>query len=149
MKKICIIHGPNLNFTGIREQGIYGTKTLADINKKIMEKSKEMEIEVDIFQSDYEGGIIYKLHQCYFDGYEGIIINPGAFTHYSYALRDAIASVNIPTIEVHLSNIHQREEFRHKSVTAASCIGQMCGFGENGYILALMALKMRAEDEKK
>lgn len=149
MKKVCIIHGPNLNFTGIREQGVYGTKTLEDINKNILAKAEEMGIEAEVFQSNYEGGIIDKLQQCYFDGVDGIIINPGAFTHYSYALRDAIASVKIPTIEVHLSNIHQRDEFRHKSVTAASCIGQMCGFGENGYILALMALNMRAEDEKK
>ena len=149
MRKICVIHGPNLNFTGIREQGIYGTNTLEDINEKIRQKSEEMGLEVDIFQSNYEGAIIDKLQQCYFDGVEGIVINPGAFTHYSYALRDGIASVKIPTIEVHLSNIHQRDEFRHKSVTAASCVGQMCGFGANGYILALMALKMNAKDEKK
>ena len=140
--KICIIHGPNLNFTGIREKGVYGTMTLDDINNIIYDKAKEMDMQVEIFQSNFEGAIIDKLQQCYYEKIDGIIINPGAFTHYSYAIRDAISSINIPTVEVHLSNIHKREEFRHKSVTAAACIGQMCGFGYNGYILAMNALKM-------
>lgn len=143
MKKICIIHGPNLNFTGIREKGIYGTRTLEDINKYISEEGRKMGFDIEIFQSNYEGAIIDRLQKCYYDHVDGIIINPGAYTHYSYAIRDAIASVQIPTIEVHLSNIHQRDEFRHKSVTAPACIGQMCGFGEDGYILALTALKLR------
>jgi len=143
MKKICVIHGPNLNFTGIREKGVYGTRTLEDINKNIAEEAGRMGIDVEVFQSNYEGAIIDKLQQCYYEKVDGIIINPGAFTHYSYAIRDAISSVQIPTVEVHLSNIHQREEFRHTSVTAPACIGQMCGFGENGYILALHALEMR------
>lgn len=140
--KICIINGPNLNFTGIREKGVYGSKTLEDINGEVLESAKEMDIEVEFFQSNFEGAIIDKFQQCYFEKFDGIIINPGAFTHYSYAIKDAISSVMIPTIEVHLSNIHKREEFRHKSVTASSCIGQMCGFGYKGYILALQALKM-------
>ncbi len=139
--KICIINGPNLNFTGIREKGVYGSFTLDDINKEIKNAADNMNIEVEFFQSNFEGAIIDKLQQCYFEKKDGIIINPGAFTHYSYALRDAIASIDIPTIEVHLSNIHKREEFRHKSVTAASCIGQMCGFGYKGYILALNAFE--------
>ena len=143
MKKICVIHGPNLNFTGIREKGIYGTRTLEDINSYITEEGKKIGFDVEIFQSNYEGAIIDRLQKCYYDKIDGIIINPGAYTHYSYAIRDAISSIQIPTIEVHLSNIHQRDEFRHKSVTAAACIGQMCGFGENGYILAMNALKMR------
>ncbi|MGL4790978.1 MAG: type II 3-dehydroquinate dehydratase [Anaerotignaceae bacterium] len=142
MKKICVIHGPNLNFTGIREKGVYGTQTLEDINTFILEKAKEMELDVEVFQSNYEGAIIDKLQQCYHESFDGIIINPGAFTHYSYAIRDAIASVSIPTVEVHLSNVHKREEFRTISVTAPVCIGQMCGFGVNGYILAMNALKM-------
>jgi 3-dehydroquinate dehydratase-2 len=143
--KICIINGPNINFTGIREKGVYGTKTFEEMSESIKKRCSEIGVEAEIFQSNYEGAIIDKLQQCYFDGIDGIIINPGAFTHYSYAVKDAISSVNIPTIEVHLSNIHKREEFRHKSVTASSCIGQMCGFGEDGYILAAMALKMSLE----
>ena len=143
MKKICVIHGPNLNFTGIREPGIYGTNGLEAINRRIVEEGKAMGFLVECFQSNYEGGIIDKLQQCYMEKVDGIIINPGAFTHYSYALRDGISSVQIPTIEVHLSNIHQREEFRHKSVTAASCIGQICGFGEESYLLALKAFQLR------
>lgn len=140
--KVCIINGPNINFTGIREKGVYGTKTFEEMSESIKKRCTEIGVEAEIFQSNYEGAIIDKLQQCYFDGIDGIVINPGAFTHYSYAVKDAISSVNIPTIEVHLSNIHKREEFRHKSVTASSCMGQMCGFGEDGYILAVMALKM-------
>jgi len=137
--KICVIHGPNLNFTGIREKNIYGAITLDEINEKIKEKAANIEIET--FQSNFEGVIIDKLQKCYDEGIDGIIINPGAFTHYSYAIYDAISSVTIPTVEVHLSNIHKREEFRHKSVTAPACIGQICGFGYRGYILAIDALK--------
>ena len=143
MKKICVIHGPNLNFTGIREKAIYGTGTLDDINKYIIDEGKKLGFEVEIFQSNFEGAIIDRLQKCYFDKVDGVVINPGAYTHYSYAIRDAIASIQIPTIEVHLSNIHQRDEFRHKSVTAPVCVGQMCGFGPDGYILAMTALKMR------
>ncbi len=140
MKKVTVIHGPNLNFTGIREKGIYGSKTLEDINKLIIEEAKKYDFEVDIFQSNYEGAIIDKLQECWHNKTNGIVINPGAFTHYSYALRDAIASVSIPTVEIHLSNIHTREEFRHTSVTAPVCIGQICGFGINSYLLGLQAL---------
>lgn len=141
MKKICVMHGPNLNFTGIREQSVYGIENLDSINKTIQKKADELGFECDFFQSNFEGGLIDRLQQCYYDGVDAIIINPGAFTHYSYALRDAIASIKIPTVEVHLSNIHTREEFRHKSVTAPVCVGQICGFGSLGYSLALEALK--------
>jgi len=144
--KICIINGPNINFTGIREQSVYGTKTYMQMMADVKERIEELGIEVaEVFQSNYEGAVIDKLQQCYFDKIDGIVINPGAFTHYSYAIKDAIASVHIPTVEVHISNIHTREEFRHKSVTASSCMGQMCGFGENGYVLAAQALKMSLE----
>lgn len=143
MKKICVIHGPNLNFTGIREKGIYGTKNLDEINSYIIEEGTRLGFEVEVFQSNFEGAIIDRLQKCYYDNVDGIVINPGAYTHYSYAIRDAIASVQIPAVEVHLSNIHTRDEFRHKSVTAPACIGQMCGFGEYGYVLAMSALKMR------
>ena len=142
MKKVCIIHGPNLNFTGIREKSVYGTESLEDFNKIILEKCDELGFEAETFQSNYEGAIIDKLQECYFKGVDGIVINPGAFTHYSYAVRDAISSVGLPVVEVHLSNIHARDEFRKTSVTAPVCIGQICGFGVNSYILGLEALKM-------
>lgn len=140
MKNICIIHGPNLNFTGIREKSIYGDNNFDNINKIITQEAKKYGFAVDIFQSNYEGAIIDKLQQCWNNKIDGIVINPGAFTHYSYAIRDAISSINIPTIEVHLSNIHTREEFRHKSVTAPVCIGQICGFGINSYLMGLQGL---------
>jgi len=140
VKKICVIHGPNLNFTGIREKGVYGNNTLEDINALIIEEGKKYDFEIELFQSNYEGGIIDKLQECWHNKVDGILINPGAFTHYSYAIRDAIASVSIPTVEAHLSNIHNREEFRHTSVTAPVCIGQLCGFGVNSYLLGLQAL---------
>ena len=144
MKKICVIHGPNINFTGIREKGVYGTLTFDEINREIEKKAADMEMEAEIFQSNYEGAIIDKIQECY-GRKDGIIINPGAYTHYSYAIRDALASVDIPVIEVHMSNIHKREEFRHTSVTVPGCLGQMCGFGWKGYLLALEAMKMQLQ----
>lgn len=140
MKKIKVINGPNINFTGIREKGVYGNLTFEDINEKIKQKCDNMGIEVSFFQSNYEGALIDELQKSYSDNTEGIVINPGAFTHYSYALRDAIKSVNIPVVETHMSNIHNREEFRHKSVTAPVCVGQICGFGYFSYILGIDAL---------
>ena len=137
--KIAVINGPNINFTGIREKGIYGTKNLDDINNMLIEYGKENGIEISCFQSNHEGEIIDYLQNCYHNGIDGIVMNPGAFTHYSYAIRDAIASVSIPTVEVHMSNIHKREEFRHTSVTVPVCIGQICGLGDFGYILGIQA----------
>ena len=148
MKKVIVIHGPNLNFTGIREPDIYGGRTLDDINKNILSEAETLGICAEVFQSNYEGAIIDKLQECHMLGFDGVIINPGAFTHYSYALHDAIAGVNMPAVEVHLSNIHKRDEFRRKSVTAPACIGPICGFGEYGYIMALNALNTRFENEK-
>ena len=144
MKKICVIHGPNINFTGIRERGVYSTLAFDEINSEIKKKAEELGFEADIFQSNYEGAIIDKIQEC-FDSKDGIIINPGAYTHYSYAIRDALASVDIPVIEIHMSNIHKREEFRHTSVTVPVCVGQLCGFGWKGYLLALEAMKMQLE----
>ena len=142
MKKICLIHGAYSNFTGIREKGVYGTLTFDEINEEIRKKADELDFEVEIFQSNHEGAIIDKIQECY-GSKDGIIINPGAYTHYSYAIRDALASVDMPVIEVHMSNIHKREEFRHTSVTVPVCVGQMCGFGWRGYLLALDAMKMQ------
>lgn len=139
MKNILIINGPNLNMLGIREPGIYGSETLETLCKKIENKAKELNTAVEFYQSNIEGEIINKIHSAMGE-FDGIVINPGAFTHYSYAIRDAIASVNVPAIEVHISNVHKREEFRHKSVTAPVCVGQICGLGTNGYLYALEEL---------
>ena len=139
MKKYLIINGPNLNMLGIREPGVYGSETLDSVCEKIRKKAAALDVETDFFQSNVEGEIINIIHSA-MGKYAGIIINPGAFTHYSYAIRDAIASINLPVIEVHISNVHKREEFRHHSVTAPVCVGQLCGLGTNGYIYALEAL---------
>ncbi len=146
--KFAVIHGPNLNFTGIREPGIYGRRTLEDINQTIAAYAAEKGVSVSFFQSNVEGELINHLQQCYFEQVDGIILNPGAFTHYSYALHDAIRSISIPTVEVHLSNIHQRESFRRTSVTAPACIGQLCGFGETGYLLAIDGLLAHLQQQK-
>lgn len=138
--KVQVIHGPNLNMLGIREIGVYGKMTLEDINLEIEKVAKQNKIEISIFQSNHEGAIIDKIHSC-FGTVQGIIINPGAFTHYSYAIRDAIASVNIPTIEVHLSNIEDREAFRKTSVTKEVCVKQIMGKGYLSYIEAIEKIK--------
>lgn len=139
MKNILVILGPNLNMVGIREKNIYGSETAESINQFIIAKAKSMKIDCEIFQSNHEGDIIDKIHSSYGKA-DGIIINAGALTHYSYALRDAIASVSIPTIEVHMSNVHSREEFRHTSVISPVCKGVIAGFGKNVYVYALEEL---------
>lgn len=139
--KIAIINGANLNFTGIREKHIYGEKTLKDIQSDILKDNASKDISISFFSSNIEGEIINILQKCYYDKFDGIIINAGAFTHYSIAIRDAISSIYIPTIEVHLSNIYKREDFRHTSVIAPVCVGSICGFGYYSYILALKYLK--------
>jgi len=140
MPIILVINGPNLNLLGKREPHIYGSETLTDVEEKVKRVASEMGgCELIFFQSNHEGQIVDKIHEA-FGAYDGIIINPGAFTHYSYAIRDAISGVNVPTIEVHLSNIHTREEFRHHSVIAPVAVGQVVGLGTLGYELALRAL---------
>ncbi len=121
MKKILVIHGPNLNMLGIRNKKVYGDITLETIDKMVKQKGKELGIEVETFQSNYEGDIIDKIHIAK-DYYDGVIINPGAYTHYSIAIRDALEILDIPIIEVHLTNIYKREEFRQKSVIAPVCM---------------------------
>jgi len=136
MHKILVIHGPNINMTGIREKGVYGSDTIETINCEIQAKAKECDFECEIFQSNHEGTIIDKIHQAR-ESFNGIIINAGAYTHYSYAIRDAIATLDIPCVEVHFSNIYAREEFRSKSVIAPVCAGHIAGFGKASYFLAL------------
>ncbi|OOB79769.1 MAG: type II 3-dehydroquinate dehydratase [Epulopiscium sp. Nuni2H_MBin001] len=131
----CIINGVNLNMLGTREPHIYGTETLDDLELMLREHVKD--VELTFFQSNIEGEIVNCIHECYHNKIDGIVINPAAFTHYSYAIADAIKGVDIPTIEVHISNIHKREAFRQHSVTASSCIGSISGFGFSGYRLAL------------
>ena len=135
--KLRLLNGPNLNFLGIREKGVYGTEDYGYLVRMMKEKAEREGHELDIYQSNYEGGLIDKIQEAYYNGTEGIIINPGAFTHYSYALRDALSSVEIPKVEVHISNVHKREEFRHTSVTAPVCDGQVVGLGLKGYALAM------------
>lgn len=140
VKKVLVLLGPNLNMVGIREKGVYGDESADSISLQVVEFAKNLGYECDIYQSNHEGDLIDRIHEAR-EHYNGVIINAGALTHYSYALRDAIASVCIPFIEVHMSNIYAREEFRHKSVIAPVCVGQIAGFGKNGYFLALSALR--------
>lgn len=139
--RVVVINGPNLNFLGIRETGIYGTQDYNALLSLLEEKAKQEGIVLETFQSNCEGEIIDRIQKAYHDKVDGIVINPGAFTHYSYAIRDALASISVPKIEVHISNIHQREEFRHNSVTAAACTGQITGLGLQGYLLAVDAIR--------
>ena len=140
MTKVLVIHGPNLNLLGMREPHIYGSDSLATIDELIQQKADELGLEVTIVQSNQEGELVEAIQQAH--GWaQVIIINPAGYTHTSVALRDAIAAVRLPTIEVHLSNIFSREQFRHDSVTAGVCYGQISGFGAMSYILALYAAK--------
>jgi 3-dehydroquinate dehydratase-2 len=138
MKKILVINGPNLNLLGTREKEVYGTKTLKEIKLIVEEESKKLGFEVDFSQSNYEGQIIDLIHKA-IGKYCAIVLNAGAYTHYSIAIRDAIKAIDVPVIEVHMSNIYSREEFRSKSVIAPVCKGQISGFGVESYVLALQA----------
>ena len=140
--KFLIINGVNLNLTGVREKGIYGVLTLEEMNKKITDFCVKNGDEVDFYQSNIEGELVNALHNAFLNkSYDGILLNAGAYTHYSYALRDAIAAIDIPVAEVHISNIHAREEFRHKSVLSEVCKGVVCGFGVGSYLSAIVGLK--------
>ena len=139
MKKVLIVNGPNLNLLGKREPGVYGRDSSEAVCGRIAARARELGMEPSFFQSNSEGALIDALHQA-MDVYDGVVLNAGAYTHYSYAIRDAIAAIRLPVIEVHLSNIHAREEFRHTSVLAPVCRGQISGFGPVSYLLALQAL---------
>lgn len=147
MIKILLLNGPNLNLLGLREPGIYGSKTLQDLEFLLSEETSKLGVALNSFQSNHEGSLIDAIHDAR-ESHHGIVINPGAFTHTSVALRDAIAAVNIPTVEVHLSNIHQRESFRHNSYIAPVAIGQISGFGIDSYRLGLHALVRYLKDVK-
>ena len=139
MKKVLILNGPNLNLLGKREPGVYGRYSYEAVCGRIAARARELGMEPSFFQSNSEGALIDALHQA-MDVYDGVVLNAGAYTHYSYAIRDAIAAIRLPVIEVHLSNIHAREVFRHTSVLAPVCRGQISGFGPVSYLLALQAL---------
>ncbi len=141
--KILVMNGPNLNLTGEREPGIYGGETLAEINSGLEKVAARLGVEVEFYQSNCEGELIDKLHAARpaaGSGIDGIVFNAGAYTHYSYAIRDAISAIKLPVIEVHMSNVHKREEFRHTSVISPVCAGVIAGFGSYSYTLALMAV---------
>lgn len=140
MKKIALINGANLNRLGVREPQIYGSKTLKDIENEVAELAKTLGVQIECFQSNHEGEILDKIAEFADKKFDGAIINPGAFTHTSVALRDAIAGSGIKFVEVHISNIHKREDFRHNSLTAAVCEAQICGMGTFGYLAALRFL---------
>jgi 3-dehydroquinate dehydratase-2 len=139
LKKVLVINGPNLNLLGVREPGVYGSLSLQDIQNKLQGLADGLSLELEFYQSNHEGGIIDTLHLA-LGQVDGILINPGAFTHYSYAIRDAISSIALPVVEVHMSNIHKREAFRHLSVIAPVAVGQVSGFGAYSYEVGLRAL---------
>ncbi|WP_342048053.1 type II 3-dehydroquinate dehydratase [Bacillus sp. OTU530] len=139
MKKILMLHGINHNMFGKRDPVQYGTITLEEINARLNELARELDVEIECFQTNHEGEMCGKIHQAYFENKDAVIINPGAWTHYSYGLRDALEILTVPVIEIHMSNIHKREEFRHHSVFAKIATGQICGFGVESYLLGLRA----------
>jgi 3-dehydroquinate dehydratase-2 len=140
LKKIFVIHGPNLNLLGRREKDIYGSVTLVSINKKLQELAKDLQVELCLQQFNHEGDIVEAIQRAPKEGFSAIVINPAAYTHTSVAVRDALLAVALPTVEVHLSNIYAREDFRHKSLLAPVCQGQISGFGINSYLLGLRAV---------
>jgi 3-dehydroquinate dehydratase II len=148
MAGILVLHGPNLNLLGEREPDVYGSQTLDQINARLADMAKDLGVELRIKQTNGEGGMVDAIHDAR-TWAAGILINPGAFTHYSYAIRDAIAAVKLPAVEVHLSNVHAREEFRRLSVIAPACVGSICGLGWRSYECALLGLLGYLQDHKR
>ena len=146
--KILVINGPNLNMLGKRDAGQYGSVTLTEIELRIVRRAEELGAEVDFFQSNHEGAIVDHLQEAA-DSADAIVINPGALTHYGLSLRDALADAGLPIVEVHLSNIHAREEFRHSSVVAPIAVGQVCGLGWRGYVYAVEYVVARLQEESR
>ena len=140
MTSVTVLNGPNLNLLGTRKPEVYGHTTLADVEKLCRANADTLGLDIEFLQSNHEGDLIDALQKAYFDGFCGAVFNPGGYTHTSVALHDAIASVPMPVIECHMSNVHAREEFRHKSVTASACRGQIVGFGFYGYVMGMRAL---------
>lgn len=140
MKRVIVIHGPNINLLGVRETSIYGKESFSSVNEQIAHLAGKLNLQCEIYQSNHEGDIIDTIQQAA-NEFDGIVLNAGAYTHYSYAIRDAIASVKVPCIEVHCSNIYNREDFRQTSVIAPVCAGQISGFGKFSYFLGLHAIK--------
>ncbi|TAN30783.1 MAG: type II 3-dehydroquinate dehydratase [Castellaniella sp.] len=146
--KFLLLHGINHNMFGKRDPKQYGTITLEQIDDRVRGLAKELGVELETYQTNFEGAMCERIHQAYLDGVDGVIINAGAWTHYSYGLRDALAILTVPIVELHMSNIHAREEFRHKSVLAEICLGQIAGFGVDSYLLALRAAVSAAQARK-
>lgn len=145
IERVAVINGPNLNMLGRREIGIYGGKTLDMINAEVAAEAARLGVALDFYQSNSEGALATYIHEC-LGRVDGIVLNAGAYTHYSIALRDAIGAVKLPVIEVHISNIYKREPFRHVSLIAPVCVGQVCGFGSHSYVLGLRALMDKVTD---
>jgi len=137
--RILMLHGINLNMFGKRDPAQYGTITLAEIDAQLKKLGRELGVELECFQTNHEGAMVERIHQAFTEGVDAVLINAGAWTHYSYGIRDALAILKVPVVEVHMSNIHAREEFRRHSVLAAIAKGQICGFGVDSYLLALRA----------
>jgi 3-dehydroquinate dehydratase-2 len=148
LMKFLLLHGINHNMFGKRDPRQYGTITLEQIDDQARGLAKELGVELETYQTNFEGAMCERIHQAYQDGVDGVIINAGAWTHYSYGLRDALAILTVPIVELHMSNIHAREEFRHKSVLAEICLGQIAGFGVDSYLLALRAAVSAAQARK-
>ena len=146
VQSVLILHGPNLNLLGSREPAIYGRESLADINRRLTEAATQAGVAIDCFQSNHEGALVDRIQKAGLDGVEFIVINPAAYTHTSVSVRDALAGVGIPFIEVHISNIHAREPFRHKSYLSDLAVGTICGLGSRGYDLALAYVLLRGQE---